>query len=268
MPARLRALAGLIAALPLLSGCVAAAIPAVAGGAMLHSRHHKSTKAEKADDPALPPDTQLVRTDLTSLPPPDPARAPDAIALAALESYGAAELTKAAGEPHDSALLADPGSLQPDRQDCGAHPPAVLVDLDPGKAAFAPQTASKADPELAAVLAGLREEGAAIVWLSRADPAARGAILHWLAASGLDPKGTDTLALASGFASKQELRQSLAATLCPIALVGAERSDFDDLYLYLKDPASAVALEAMINHGWFLIDPVEAGAAPATGDPR
>ena len=270
MPSRLRAIASLIATAPLLSGCVAMAIPAAAGGALLRG-HHASKQAEQdTSDPALPAGTQLMRTDLTALPPPDTATSTDSLSIDALATFAGAQMAKGADEPRDSALLADPGSLQPTRMDCASLPPAVLVDLDPGKTAFDPQAAGDANPALAKTLAVLRGQGAKIVWVSAARESEAAAIEHKLVASGLDPEGADELALPNASqGNKEAVRTMLAKRYCPIAIVGDSRSDFDDLYLYLKDPASAVALESMINHGWFIASPFPATGIPAgTGDIR
>lgn len=266
MPARLRAIASLVATAPLLSGCVAMAIPAVAGGAILQS-HRSAKQVDRHDDgPTVPKGTQLVRTDLTALPAPDVQASPDTVPLHALATYTGSELTKNADKPRDSALLADPSSLQPARMDCGALPPAVLVDLDPGAGAFDPQTAGQTNPALAKVLAELRDQGAKIVWISAAAPAQGTAIERKLTASGLDPQGADELALPTASqGNKQALRNAIAKRYCPIAIVGDTRSDFDDLYLYLKDPASAVALESIINHGWFIASPFRR-TEPAAGN--
>ena len=44
-----------------------------------------------------------------------------------------------------------------------------------------------------------------------------------------------------------------AAEFCVVALAGDERADFDELFQYLKNPAAAAPLEALIGKGWFLI---------------
>ena len=252
MMPRLRAIASLLVAAPLLAGCVAMAIPAVAGGALLHKR--QSDRPPETADEALPAGRQLIRTDLAALPPPVTAASPNKVSIDALATYVEAAASGAEGAKRESALLADPASLQPDRKDCGALPAAVFVDLDPGKAQFDPHGDAAANNELARVIGALRDEGIAIAWISRAPEAEVGAVGARLKVSGLDPAGNDRIALSSGD-TKEDLRQTLSATLCPIALVGDERADFDDVYPYLKDPASAVALESLINHGWFIASP-------------
>ena len=80
--------------------------------------------------------------------------------------------------------------------------------------------------------------------------------------AGLDPTGMDTLVLMSDIGErKQTRRDAIANTLCPIAILGDERADFDELYLYLKNPDSAIALDASIGRGWFL-------ASPFVGQPQ
>ncbi len=53
--------------------------------------------------------------------------------------------------------------------------------------------------------------------------------------------------------TKQSRRAALAQTRCVIALAGDERSDFDDLYNFLRDLNDARSLEMMLGNGWFLI---------------
>ncbi len=52
---------------------------------------------------------------------------------------------------------------------------------------------------------------------------------------------------------KQTRRKELGETHCVIAIAGDMRGDFDELFLFLKDPASAAPLERLIGAGWFLI---------------
>ena len=65
---------------------------------------------------------------------------------------------------------------------------------------------------------------------------------------------------------KQTRRDELASEMCPVALLGDERADFDELFLYLKRPEAAIALEPMIGQGWFLASPLLPDAnQPLTG---
>ena len=55
---------------------------------------------------------------------------------------------------------------------------------------------------------------------------------------------------------KQTRRDALAETYCIVAILGDERADFDELYLYLKDRDAVVPPDAIIGNGWFLASPI------------
>ena len=75
-----------------------------------------------------------------------------------------------------------------------------------------------------------------------------------LVASGLDPASQDSLYVERyPGETKQSRRAALAQTRCVIALAGDERSDFDDLYNFVRDLNDARSLEMMLGNGWFLI---------------
>ena len=75
-----------------------------------------------------------------------------------------------------------------------------------------------------------------------------------LIAAGLDPAGRDELVLLRYPQERKQTRlEDFAAEFCVVALAGDERADFDELFQYLKNPAAAAPLEALIGKGWFLI---------------
>ncbi len=101
-----------------------------------------------------------------------------------------------------------------------------------------------------------------MIWFTRLGAGFADATRTALAAAGLDPEGRDELVLLSTLDErKQTRRDEVAKRVCPIALVGDERADFDELYLYLKQPDAAVALDAMIGRGWFLASPFTPAAS-------
>ena len=159
-----------------------------------------------------------------------------------------------AGSERRSALLASPGTLAPETRECSVHPAAVLIDLDPGTGVFDPATATHADPELAGTLAGLRAEGVAIAWASANTADRAGAVRRALVASGLDPAGRDELALLRyPEERKQTRREDFAKAFCVVAIAGDARTDFDELFQYVRNPTLAAPLDALIGNGWFLI---------------
>lgn len=259
----------------LATGCVAAALPIAAGMATLHSERVQEGKRDKAASPPTPPfaatvdapksasapqTSAIVATTLTALPPPDLVSHAGVGIPFALRSYVGkqAGLPAAGASRRTSALLAKPGDLTSTRADCRAASSAVFIDLDPGRGTFDPLSPGQPDGDLAGVLASLRGQGVSVVWFSRLgenfDADVRGA----LAASRLDPDRRDQVVLMRTIEErKQTRREALADFLCPVALVGDEHADFDELYLYLRNKDAAVALEPLIGEGWFIISPFQ-----------
>lgn len=152
-----------------------------------------------------------------------------------------------------SALLSDPGSLLPLKAKCPVGAPgAVLIDLDRAGGS----EDAIADTRLATALASLRADGVAVLWISQRSAVDAGTLRTMLSESGLDPDGQDELLLTYGDQRKQTRRAEAAADYCILAIAGDERSDFDELYEYLRTPISAQALESMIGDGWFLVPPL------------
>ncbi len=259
----------------LLSGCVAAAvIPFAAGAALSKSPAVQGKPVPNAPPPAAATasdrsDLKVVPTGLTALPPPDPRASYGNPALTAFRSYALAQAGLGPGaSQRTSAILPAASELRTVRTGCGALPSAVFVDLDPGRGTFDPLAPGEPDPALAPALTELRARGVTVVWFSRLGANFADAARAALAAAQLDPAGGDELVLLSDLGErKQSLRGAVAKRLCPIAMLGDERADFDELYLYLRKPDAAVGLELMIGKGWFLASPfverpANSGATP------
>lgn len=255
----------------MLSGCAAAVIPLYAGAMLING---PSTPGEvEAKPQASAParisasnDLTLVPTSLSALPLPDSAKANPAIA--AFERYALAVVNAPLSRPgtRASAIIPEASALRLVRRQCGAQPAAVFVDLDAGRGSFDPLAPGEADPSLAEALATLRGRGVKVVWFSRLGANFAAAARDALIRKGLDPEGQDELVLMRDLGErKQSLRDEVAKRYCPVALLGDERADFDELYLYLKDPSAAIALDAMIGKGWFLAHPF---ATPQTPVPE
>ena len=120
--------------------------------------------------PAQTEASSATLTALTALPP--PSGAPGESATGGFEGLFAAATAVAqrdpyATEPRLSALLAEPGQLKPERAPCAFAQTAILIDLDPGDGE-APLTDDIAAPNgLVRVLAALRAQEVAVLWLSR-----------------------------------------------------------------------------------------------------
>jgi hypothetical protein len=152
-----------------------------------------------------------------------------------------------------SAVLVERVSLsQPQTISCDAKPMAVLIDLD-----IAPGTPAEMDIErqngFAELLETLRESGIRIAWLAETDERQLKPILDLLR-EGEEPVLRDADLMLVGLPGsyrKQERRWALAASHCVVAIAGDRKSDFDELYDYLRDQSYAIRLELFTGRGWF-----------------
>ena len=157
-----------------------------------------------------------------------------------------------------SAMLADPVALDGIRKRCGAgEQPVAIIDLDPADGAFTPPADPQEKAGLTLGLAVLREAGVQIAWISDLPVSRIGAVRTALEKGGLDPRGEDIVSLSRDPDDRKQARkESLASQSCIIAIAGDEKADFDERFRYLKNPEAGEALEAAINDGWFLIEPI------------
>ena len=241
-----------------LTGCIAlAAVPIIAstGAIAYQGVAGERTREAIAEGNDFAPDTvELAPVAPVTFPPPAPAPAPSSLlvpgsAYAELASY--ADEVRGQGT---SALLADPTQLTPQRAACEARPPAVLFDIDPAGGVAAIENPRLIDPAFATLVADLRAAGIAIAWMTNREPAEAAALRTVLRDLGLDEAGRDPL-FVQRFPGedKQSRRRALLETHCLLAIGGDARADFDDVYLYLRNPDDAAPLEAMIGYGWFIL---------------
>ncbi|MFL0355429.1 hypothetical protein ACI5KX_03030 [Erythrobacter sp. GH1-10] len=254
-----------------LQGCVAAAIPLVAGGAIARTatddkpgpRVEVATTVNAAPE-ALSEPAALASTDLA-----ETAGAPAAAetAFPAMQSPRVAEFIRYStqrafqfsegAQPLETAVLRDPSALDGKRLSCepgDERDPAILIDLDPGQTVFAEGSPLPASGAAALSLEVLRAEGVTIAWISENSAADAYIVRDALKQSGLDPDAEDTLLLMRYPGDrKQTRREEFAAETCLIAIAGDEHRDFDELYEYLTNRDAALELEPLMNNGWFLI---------------
>ncbi len=274
------ALGLLLGAALTLQGCVALVLPIAAAGVIGKKEVDKArarTRAAEADfkaasiDKTAPP--QVFVGDAppeqiaTALPVPTETDSPGA--MTALERLAASNISNAylpfvrhalgeaakrgKGKAARSAVLTENVSLtQPQTISCDAKPMAVLIDLD-----VAPGTPAEMDVErqngFAALLETLRESGIRIAWLAETDESQLKPILDLLR-EGEEPVLRDTDIMLIGLPGsyrKQERRWSLAASHCVVAIAGDRKSDFDELFDYLRDQSYAIRLETFTGRGWF-----------------
>jgi hypothetical protein len=252
-----------------LNGCVAAAIPAIAGAAMAR----KELQEEEVNPEAAP---QVQVTPAPDLPPaaPEPAPMPMPMPMPVLDTpveatqdtpysllitYVLREKAtqRDARSPRYSAILTNPSKLDGKRRTCTSDNLAVLVDLDPYKASMAPEIAPEVPASLTKGLQSLRDNNVVIAWISQGTAAQAGDIRGALKRTGLDPESRDRLILMRYRGDrKQTRRDDLAKEMCLIAIAGDHRADFDELYDYLVKPEAAQLLEPIIGNGWFVVPPV------------
>lgn len=272
--AALRLSAALGAAL-LLQGCVAAAIPVVAGGALAGRSTIAKPKAQ-ADAPVPTPalasvaekiEQQEVRAAEIAAPAIAQPAGVEPGLMAPIRARGGFDdfleyafthaALPASGELQQSAVLRDPAALDGERIACGMEDAAVIIDLDPADGVFAPARATSGLDGMADMLANLRANGVKIAWVSALSAIDAGAVRSTLETSMLDPQGDDTLLLMRyGDDRKQTRRNEFAAEHCVLAIAGDAPTDFDELYEFIIDPADATALDALYGDGWFITPPV------------
>ena len=171
-----------------------------------------------------------------------------------LVSYATSPEFEAGREARESAVLADPTSLSPDRAKCDSGPPTVLIDLDPEGDRLALDQILTAPAALGVKLAQMRAAGISIAWVTGEPSSNEAAVRMALVRSGLDMSRSDRLVLIGDPSDrKQTLRDAVAGTSCLVAIAGDTRSDFHELFDYLLNPGDANALQPMIGNGWFII---------------
>ena len=157
--------------------------------------------------------------------------------------------------------------IKPETMGCEGKPLAVAIDLDDktGGDWLSVKTLYRQNG-LIEVLSSLRAAGISVIWLSDQPVAASKTISAILDEAGFSQSESDDFLFLDrgGEDRKQVRRWDAARHYCIVAMAGDDRSDFDELYAYLRDPDGAVTLEKMFDNGWFLTPPplVEATDAP------
>jgi hypothetical protein len=264
-----------LALLPLLSGCLGAAVIPILASGPLVGRHHvraatpvpkQKTRSRSAPAPANNAPSNPAAAAAESSPnesstagapsAPEPWQKFFAYALASEDTNGRVS------SGHSALLTFNPPIDMPSLRDCQTPVPSVVIDLDDGPGTLDPQQLKPAPAGVAEGLAKLRQAGIVVLWISQL-PAARAADLaQALRTSGLDPLGADQLLLLRGPKDrKQLLREDANQDVCIVAIAGDRRADFDELFDYLRRPAEAAGLDVMLGNGWFIVPPLD---TPAT----
>jgi hypothetical protein len=218
---------------------------------------------------------------IPELPSPDgPIRG--SVASAKLPDHPYADFAKYALEQADkrdareigrSAVLVEKVSLAfPKMIECSIKPLAVIIDVDADRNTT--WDAKSYAASLAEVAELLRARDIRLIWFTDGTQNELPEILGPLR-SGAFPavKSDDLISFgAKKGKRKQERRWKLADDYCVVAVAGDTKSDFDELYDYLRDQSFAIRLDAFWNRGWFLLPPPSAVignsnlALPASGD--
>jgi hypothetical protein len=167
-------------------------------------------------------------------------------------ALGEAERREELGRVRGAVLVKNASLLEPKSIDCANKPMAAIIDLD-----IAPGTPAEMEIQrqngFATLLQVMRDGGIDIVWLAEANEARLKPITDLLR-EGDAPVMRDEDMVLIGLPKKtrkQEQRWQLAQSHCVVAIAGDQRSDFDELYQYLRDQSYAIRLEAFIGKGWF-----------------
>jgi hypothetical protein len=204
------------------------------------------------------------------LPPPSGAQAGPLGQWHAFAAYTLAKAVELAGEGEANSALLTPESVANFRnrtRPCRTREAAVVIDLDPGAAPFAPAAAGPVAPEVAATIAELRGTGVIILWVSQASANDVARVADALKSSGLDPTGADPILLVRNEDErKQVLREEANDTVCVVAIAGDTRSDFDELFDYLRNRDFETAYDAQLGNGWFLVPPLFGSADAPAGE--
>lgn len=161
------------------------------------------------------------------------------------------------GAPIYSLVLDDRQTvLNPVALGCERRRPVIIVDLDTAGAepARLPDIAWAATPGWVAALDALRRAEVGIVWVTDHQAHETAAVMQLLAATRLDPLGSDRLmTLRPGADRKQILRREVAQSSCVLAVVGDKRGDADEAYDYLRSPDAVLPIDINWGAGWFLL---------------
>ena len=166
-------------------------------------------------------------------------------------------LTEAARQQNGGMVRAvvlerDVSLINPRTVECGVKPLAAIIDLD-----VAPDTPAQMEVErqsgFSQLLQSMRDGGIRIIWIADADEARLRPILSLLREGEAPVINATDLFLVGlpGSYRKQERRWQLAQSHCVVAIAGDRKSDFDELYDYLRDQSYAIRLETFTGRGWF-----------------
>jgi len=253
----------------LLQGCAAALLPVVAAGAIGKTQVDAAQARTRAAEQQLADLPQAQREAVVTVAPveetPTPAAEPvvqtaqipaQPVALADINHpylpmarYALAQAERRqAGASVRSAVLVEKVSLiEPRAVDCGDKPSAIIIDMDEAPGVELSDGEAIGFGEL---LQFLRDNGIVIAWVSDRSTGELAEDLALLQGGDFPAMQADDIQLfAWPGLRKQERRWNFAATHCVLAIAGDRKSDFDELFDYLRDPDYAIRLDAWTDRG-------------------
>ena len=276
----------ILAAVPALSGCVAAIVPVLAAGAMGREVargdgasddgertvrgavsvdeggfERAAAAVDIADEEGDGEIAAVLTTDRlpepgTSIAAPPPTLTPapgPSTPWRLLADYVLHQ--RETGGPGRSVVLAPlPDLIAPDFLPCADGPLAVLIDLDAdGGDLSRPLDPASVTVATTRAALDLHTAGVRLLWVTDRPAAQAADVRQVLTRAGLYAEG-DRL-LASDGSRKQERRWAAARSQCVVAIMGDRRGDMDEFYDYLRRPEAARMLDRLWNAGWFLAPP-------------
>jgi len=269
-----------LAFLPILTGCVGAAVIPLLASGPLFGRHHvraatpvpksktkprASPRPAQTGNPVPNANAQAAASPANEPPAPSgPPAAPEPWQKFFTYALGSEDASGYVSNGRSVLLISDPPIDMPSLRDCQTPVPAVVIDLDDQATSFDPQRLGMAPAGVAEGLAKLRKAGIVVLWISQLPAARAPEVAQALRTSGLDPAGVDQLLLIRNPKDrKQLLREDANEDVCIVAIAGDKRGDFDELFDYLRRPWEAAGLDAMLGSGWFMVPSLD---APATAE--
>ena len=107
-------------------------------------------------------------------------------------------------------------------------------------------------PRIAEGLRRLRAFSVEVLWI--ADAGEVDGLRAALTKNGAWTNGDAPILTTGVGAERKELvRREAMRAFCVVAVAGARRSDVEELYAYLRNPAAALPLEPYWDAGWFVL---------------
>lgn len=261
--------------MPMLGGCVAAVVPAIAAGALTKSQiGDKGGQSDmQGNDRAassvgathgVPVQNQALPSDAAAIIAAEEDRirsshfGPSQHRAGPFDEFSQFAETqakkRASGNSISSAVLIPDVDIEnPETMPCGQKPLAVIIDIDEGVDADSDAALGfRAQDGLADALRQMRSDRIRIIWLSDRPVARQSETRAMLDFLGITAP-SDLFLFDDGESDRKQLRRQKAAQdNCVLAIAGDEYADFDELYDYTLYPEVTASLDGKFGKGWFV----------------